>query len=544
MKPRLTIFWLAAAGWLLAESAWCLGGGTGNSAFTQIAVGARPAAMGQAFAAVANDADANFWNPAGLTQIDRPQIRAMHLFYLADINLETAALAFPSSRVDSWGFSTVYLWQPPFDSTQNDFGIPVQSAAGTGSDLALTLGYAHNFGNFHSTDFVISNISAGANLRLISSSLQGQQASAIQVDLGGMAEPFPGFRTALVVQNLGTTATYINDADPSVANVRAGVSYQFSLAQVHRFVLDFDLNHPVDASNPNFNRWRQNFGLEYWLFNTLALRGGYMGGYDVGGLTAGMGFRWNNIGLDYAFVPYSDLGDTHRISLDFSFGNPIPRPEVAAPNAPTGLTGTAGDHFVLLGWQLSPESDVVGYNVYYTKTSGHDYVRANDQPISKAARFRIQLENNQTYYFVVTAVNGKGKESDFSDEISLTPFVPRKPGAPRDLRSRVMEGNVELTWQPSNGADIAGYNVYYAKAAGEAYRKLTRAGLWTEPRCFLKGLKSGLTYRFVVTAVTRDGVESAYSNGVSAVPHETRTGLPKAHQSRQQQRENELEQPF
>ena len=41
-------------------------------------VGARPLAMGGAFAAAANDATAAYWNPAGLALIDDIEITTMH----------------------------------------------------------------------------------------------------------------------------------------------------------------------------------------------------------------------------------------------------------------------------------------------------------------------------------------------------------------------------------------------------------------------------------------------------------------------------------
>jgi len=43
---------------------------------------------------------------------------------------------------------------------------------------------------------------------------------------------------------------------------------------------------------------------------------------DTGGLngiSAGIGFVYLNYGIDYAFVPYGDLGNTQRISLSAKF---------------------------------------------------------------------------------------------------------------------------------------------------------------------------------------------------------------------------------
>ncbi len=115
------------------------------------------------------------------------------------------------SRLDGWGFSAAYLWQPPFDSTQNDFGVNNSGkAAGTGSDLSLGLSYAYNFGNFRTTDFKISNISLGGTLRVISETLQNTQATAVSGDIGALMEILEGLRVGVVVQNIGTTSTFIH----------------------------------------------------------------------------------------------------------------------------------------------------------------------------------------------------------------------------------------------------------------------------------------------------------------------------------------------
>jgi len=41
----------------------------------------------------------------------------------------------------------------------------------------------------------------------------------------------------------------------------------------------------------------------------------------MSGLSVGAGIVWGSAKLDYAFVPYGDLGNTHRISLGYRFGS-------------------------------------------------------------------------------------------------------------------------------------------------------------------------------------------------------------------------------
>ncbi|MDD5259959.1 MAG: hypothetical protein PHD29_08320, partial [bacterium] len=65
-------------------------------------------------------------------------------------------------------------------------------------------------------------------------------------------------------------------------------------------------------------------GMEYKVLKALVLDLGYKAGKDnklegLAGLSAGLGFNINKINLSYAWVPYGELSDTHRISLGVKF---------------------------------------------------------------------------------------------------------------------------------------------------------------------------------------------------------------------------------
>lgn len=61
-------------------------------------------------------------------------------------------------------------------------------------------------------------------------------------------------------------------------------------------------------------------GWEYVAFKMLALRAGYNGRNETdSGITAGGGIQFNNLSIDYAFVPYGDLGNAHRFSVSARF---------------------------------------------------------------------------------------------------------------------------------------------------------------------------------------------------------------------------------
>jgi flagellar motor protein MotB len=78
-----------------------------------------------------------------------------------------------------------------------------------------------------------------------------------------------------------------------------------------------------------------SIGFEYWFYEMFAVRVGYKtGAFDQP--TFGLGVRYWGMELDYAYINYTDLGPTHRVSLLYSWGTPSAKlkasPYVFSPN--------------------------------------------------------------------------------------------------------------------------------------------------------------------------------------------------------------------
>src|SRR5690242_8470772 len=69
--------------------------GTQGAAFLDIPVGAGPAALGGAYTALAQDAYAPTWNPAGLGALNSLEFAGQHLDYLGSIHYEYLSFAAP-----------------------------------------------------------------------------------------------------------------------------------------------------------------------------------------------------------------------------------------------------------------------------------------------------------------------------------------------------------------------------------------------------------------------------------------------------------------
>lgn len=99
--------------------------------------------------------------------------------------------------------------------------------------------------------------------------------------------------------------------------------------------------------------------------------------------------------------------------------------DIFPPVAPTGLGATPGNATVSLDWADNDESDLDGYNIYRSTTSGGPYTtKLNGALLGPSAYVDNSALNGTTYYYVVTAVDTTGNESAKSAQVLATPNAP------------------------------------------------------------------------------------------------------------------------
>jgi hypothetical protein len=276
--------------------------GTAGAAFLKIGVGARPIGLGGAYTAVSDDANSIYWNPAGLTRFNGTQLSLMHTRWVQDINYEFIGIAYGDSASSGFAFGMTFLWMDDMPVTTFSDRLGASGDTFTARDLSFVFSYAHQ---------IFENVSLGGNLKRIRSTIADISATATAFDIGLMiTPPLPGLALGTTIQNFGTRLKFMKDGDRLPLVYKAGAAYTYRDVAM----LSVDISKPVD------NRVRVNAGAEVSLRNTLALRGGYNSANDLdNGFMGGAGVRIRYISIDYAFVPYGVLGNTHRISAMFSF---------------------------------------------------------------------------------------------------------------------------------------------------------------------------------------------------------------------------------
>jgi hypothetical protein len=188
-------------------------------------------------------------------------------------------------------------------------------------------------------------------------------------------------------------------------------------------------------------------------------------------------------------------------------------PDTTPPSTLAGLAATPGDTQVQLDWADNAETDVVGYNVYRSTSLNSDYARVNSALVPTSPYLDSGLNNGTKYYYVVTAVDGSGNESDPTAPVSATP-VDQAPAAPSGLTATPGDTQVALDWADNTEPDVVGYKVYRSSGGGD-YTLVTLQPVTTS-QYLDTGLVNGTEYSYYVTAV--DPTQESSSSTVNATP--------------------------
>ncbi len=286
----------------------------------RLGAGARSIGLGGAFTAIANDATATVWNPAGLGS-------AQDL----SLNLSTQRLSLDRSHN--------FLALSKSVGSNGSIGLAVTNAGVSdiaqynaneqyGGDInysanAYSLSYGHNIGNF----------SLGLSARMLMDNFGAEnvenQSGFGGVDVGLMGHAFhidvadekvPTFHYGIVAKYLG--ASLGEDTVPMVIDI--GVAYNLYMGNVVTFAADIE----QEFVNLDESATSLRLGAEYTIVNykstAFALRGGLRASRDTQNLFGGFGVNIGGLQIDYAIQDgmsseINGVGISHFASLSYGF---------------------------------------------------------------------------------------------------------------------------------------------------------------------------------------------------------------------------------
>ncbi len=299
--------------------------GTAAAQFLKIGIGARALGMGESYVAIANDAEALYWNPAGISRFIKHSVFFSHTQWVVDIDLEYAGLVYHLDDMNSIGVAFTYLHTDEMKETTE------LQPFGTGrnfsySDFLVALTYGRNM-----TD----KFSFGVSVKYMQENIAELTTNGILFDLGTFYETgWESIRFGVSVTNLGQeiaptgTIKYQNlqsefievsefQSSPPPILFRLGIAGEIIENDSHRLTTSIQLNHPND------NEENVNIGFEYMWRDMLALRAGYKTARIEEDFSIGAGLYLpianSDLRVDYAFTNFGRLGYVNRFSLQFLF---------------------------------------------------------------------------------------------------------------------------------------------------------------------------------------------------------------------------------
>jgi hypothetical protein len=300
--------------------------------FLSTGVGARALGMGGAFVAAAEDVTSIYWNPAGLASLDCPQIHGMHAERFAGIvnwDFVGGGMQLRNNLAVGFGFFRLGVDGIPFTALRDpahDLGeIYIDD---DGREVQNDVYASHMFDNsemafvFSVAQKRSSRLSYGANIKVIRKSAGEDGAWGLGFDVGVKFNPYRSLNLGAVLMDGTSTLVAWNGARKEVIlpHLRVGAAYPFEWSKFQILPV-FDIHVLFEnrgtASQVSLGRADFDFrtGIEIAYLDRIALRVGV----DRQRVTAGAGLKISAFIVDYGFMPHPDLGDTHRISVTFSW---------------------------------------------------------------------------------------------------------------------------------------------------------------------------------------------------------------------------------
>jgi hypothetical protein len=264
-------------------------------------VGARALAMGGAFVAVANDATAACWNPAGLATLNDTRLAGMStdLYGLGATHQYVGAVTTIANLGIGLGWERAAIDGQAVDGT----GTP--GATFTWTEQAIVGSLATN---------VMDVAMAGANVKYyMADSGLGDTASGFGFDLGVLVSLGDMFVIGVNAKDLaGSGLAWDGGANDVISGLyKAGLAMK--LAE-DKLVLATD----VDFDNSGLGD--THVGVEFQVINELALRGGVVltNNFQDYYFSVGAGINVAGLYVDAAYVLNQTLGNTLVLSAEFS----------------------------------------------------------------------------------------------------------------------------------------------------------------------------------------------------------------------------------
>jgi hypothetical protein len=317
-------------------------GGQSVYQFLNLVTSPRQAALGGKVLTIYDyDVNQAHFNPAAINPEMDNRLSINYGSYFGEVTYGTASYAYVYDRhVQTFQAGINYVNYGSFDGYDEQGN---KTASFTGSEIALSFGYAYNI---PFTDFHI-----GASGKLISSTLESYNSFGGAIDVGGMyIDQENDINIALVVRNFGTQFTkYENENEKLPLEIMAGISQEMENVPIRWHITMENLqqwnvafSNPARAENnieggstPEkvsfFNNALRHLivGAELFPKKGFNIRIGYnfrrseelriLEQRTFSGISAGIGLKMGRLKFDYSYSRYTLAANTSLFGLTINF---------------------------------------------------------------------------------------------------------------------------------------------------------------------------------------------------------------------------------
>jgi long-subunit fatty acid transport protein len=274
-------------------------GGQAGLSFLKLGVGARSLAMGEAATALTHDPSSTHYNPAGLRQAQNPQLLLMHKQWILETRTEFLAATLPIDEI-SFGLSLNVTSIPGIEIRQRPG--PAEGSF-TAQNAAIGLSSAYG---------IDDRLDIGLSVKYLYEKIFVDEAGGFGLDAGTVYRSPWNITFGASLSNMGSMSKLREVSSRLPTTLRVGAARYEALES-----LDAGLNFAADVVSilPESNT-HLHLGAEFIYDQTFSVRMGYVSGYETRNVTAGVGFKYSLLTVDYAFVPFGlEFGTTHTFSL-------------------------------------------------------------------------------------------------------------------------------------------------------------------------------------------------------------------------------------
>jgi hypothetical protein len=302
--------------------------------FQLVSISPRASSLGEAFCALGTGAEAVFFNPAGIIDLNqRCDLQFYTTKWIGDIDYFGGSFVWNLGRFGALGLSMLNV----------DYGTIYGTSLITAAEKDLyPLGYKDlgevknvsayayglTYGKAISTQFHIAG-----NLRLVGQNLgQSQLADGLK-DNNATKLVFDGgvrYNTGLkslvfgmAIRNFSSNIRREEIDEQLPLLFTMGIALDLMQVISANVAKDHNLNLAVDFQHPNNYTERVNLGLEYLLWNRIALRAGYQSNRDLASWSAGFGVNTNIVGsrvvFDYSYSNFDLFDGVNRFAIGVVF---------------------------------------------------------------------------------------------------------------------------------------------------------------------------------------------------------------------------------